>query len=195
MLNETEFRIRFSYSLYDTRKIQNFNRTAWRCCRIHRSLYHCLMHYTSLVRSTMLEDHYSEFLCRDSVKTSDQVCLNNTLFKISKIFYPLYRELCVGADYSHKGQRCLYTVLSFMVGGTSKPKQFYFLDVKTNEFQFAVTWKVLNFAEYSDLMLIQPREFSHILEIVKTVFLNVPTADICRKIQMCLKVRWMNQQF
>lgn len=119
MLNDTQFRINFSYSAYDIQNVPVHNKIIWRICLSHRSLYHCLVHHTSVVRSTMLEDHYSEFLCRDSNKSSDQICLNNTLFKISKIFNPLFRELQTHADYSNKGQRCLYTVLSFVIGGTS----------------------------------------------------------------------------
>lgn len=157
----TKFKIKFSHSPNELEDMSTLTTVVWRSCRVHKSLYLCLAQHTNILRSTMLDDHVSDFACACVDKSNQAACNNNTLLTMAKIFRPLMNEFHFDSDYSHKGLRCLYTVLAFSGVTVSK-----------------VTEHQMDEADDS----------RNIYKVIEKDFMRIPTSCICAKIKICLTV-------
>ena len=128
-MTDTQFKIRFLYNMYDIENVPQIRKVVWKFCRFHKSLFDCLQHHGSLVRSTLMDDHLPiDSLCRCDDKTV--ICINNVLYKMSEMYNPMLNNYKIDIDFENKGLRCLYAAVSFAVGIKSKSSISLYKTVK-----------------------------------------------------------------
>ncbi|XP_065220499.1 zinc finger FYVE domain-containing protein 26 isoform X2 [Planococcus citri] len=163
MMTDTQFKIKFDYdNNFDIENVSEIRRVVWKCCRFHKSLYNCLQHHASLVRSTLMDDHLPiDSLCRCDDK--NVICINNVLYKMSQMYSPMLNSYKIEIDFENKGLRCLYAAVSFAVGFKTKPQ-------------------LVDLAKDAD------DEFLLMLQIIESLYVRVSTELICNKIRICVKI-------